>query len=93
MLEQLTKPSSVIEPEYRSRSILTNDGETIIGRILDRSDSRLRLMLQDGNERTIANDDIENEKENTLSTMPDGLLAPLTSQQAADLLSYLQSLQ
>jgi putative heme-binding domain-containing protein len=93
MLEQLTKPSSVIEPEYRSRSILTNDGETIIGRVLDKSDSRLRLMLQDGNERTIAKDDIETEKENTLSTMPDGLLAPLTSQQAADLLSYLQSLQ
>jgi len=50
-------------------------------------------MLQDGKEITIATDDIESEKENALSTMPDGLLAPLASQQAADLLSYLLSLR
>jgi putative heme-binding domain-containing protein len=93
MLEQLIKPSLVIEPEYRSRSILTSDGETVIGRVLERSETQIRLMLQDGKERTVATDEIESEKENALSTMPDGLLAPLTSQQAADLLSYLLSLQ
>jgi putative heme-binding domain-containing protein len=93
MLDQLIKPSLVIDPEYRSRSILTSDGETIIGRVLDRDKAQIRLMLQDGKERMVATDDIESEKENALSTMPEGLLAPLTSQQAADLLSYLLSLR
>ena len=93
MLDQLIKPSLVIDPEYRSRSILTSDGETIIGRVLDRDKAQIRLMLQDGKERMVATDGIESEKENALSTMPEGLLAPLTSQQAADLLSYLLSLR
>ncbi|MCE3017468.1 MAG: PQQ-dependent sugar dehydrogenase [Pirellula sp.] len=93
MLDQLIKPSLVIEADYRSRSVLTSDGETIIGRVLDRNNVQIRLMLQDGKETTVATEDIESEKENALSTMPEGLLAPLTAQQAADLLSYLLSLR
>jgi len=93
MLEQLLNPSATIAPEYRSILILTSDNETIIGSVAKRTDTVLSLLLADGSPRDIHVSDIEAERENAISLMPEGLLAPLTPQQASDLLAYLGSLK
>ena len=92
MLEQLLNPSAVIAPEYRSISVLTNDNETIVGRVVSRSEAELTLALADGSVRKVDGSDIAVERQNATSLMPDGLLSPLTAQQASDLIAYLLSL-
>ncbi len=92
MLEQLTNPSAVVAPEYKSVSILTSENETIVGRVVSRSDLELTLALADGSVREVELSEIEVERQNATSLMPEGLLSPLTAQQASDLLAYLLSL-
>ena len=92
MLEQLVNPSAVIAPEYKSISILTSDNETIVGRVVSRSDTELTLVLADGNVRKIEVSDVTVERQNATSLMPEGLLSSLTAQQASDLIAYLLSL-
>ncbi len=92
MLEHLLQPSKTIAPEYRSISVLTVDGESLIGRLVRRSTAQLTLMLADGSQRELDLEEIEFEKENELSLMPSGLLSTLTEQQARDLLAFLMQL-
>ena len=93
MLEHLINPSKTIAMEYRSVSILTADGETIVGRVVRRSSDRLVVILADGSQRELDSADIALEKENELSLMPSGLLASLTEEQACDLLAFLMQLK
>ena len=92
MLEHLLQPSKTIAPEYRSISVLTVDGESLIGRLVRRSTAQLTLMLADGSQRELDLEEIEFEKENELSLMPSGLLSSLTEQQSRDLLAFLMQL-
>ena len=92
MLETLVKPSSKIAPEYSGWSIVTTDGQMLTGRIVRELSDELVLWTLDG-ERTIKYDDIEVSSEASTSMMPTQLLQSLSSQEAADLLAYLQSLR
>ncbi len=89
MLEHLVDPSLLVAPEYRSISILTADNETIVGRVLRRTEKEVELMIADGSHRIVHTSAIELERENKASLMPQGLLASMTAQQASDLISFL----
>lgn len=90
-LEHILFPSKVIAPEYKTTVATLRDGAEVSGFVLRKTADGMFLRDELSAERLVKLSDIIESRESTLSAMPEGLLAPLTAQEAADLLSYLQS--
>ena len=92
LLESLLEPSRRIEPNYATYVAATVDGRS------DRAAGqagREPVVLRDdkGKEIILAAKDVEDLRPSRASLMPDGQLAGLTAQEAADLIEYLHSLK
>ena len=75
-------------PDGRIGVTLKDDTE-LSGFVLQRAADQLQLRDETLTERTLKTSEIAEARESALSAMPEGLLAPLTAQEAADLLEYL----
>ena len=93
MLDHILNPSKTVAPEYRSISITLEDDTELSGLIREQSETNLVLVDTTLKEHRIAKETILDRFESSLSAMPEGLLAAMTAQEAADLLSYLISLK
>jgi putative heme-binding domain-containing protein len=93
LLESLLEPSRRIEPKYASYAAVTTDGVSLTGLLVQRDEQR--VVLRDGQDKeiTVAARDVEELRPSRVSLMPDGQLADLTAQEAADLIEYLASLK
>jgi putative heme-binding domain-containing protein len=91
LLESLLQPSVRIEPQFAAYNVKTLDARTFTGLLVKRDDKQ--VVLKDGENKviTLAAGDVESVTPSRLSLMPDGLLAGLTPQEAADILDYLVS--
>lgn len=88
LLENILDPNAVIPNEYRTTEIETKDGRSLTG-IVKQHDDRA-VTLQTANELvTVPKNEIASQRQNELSMMPEGLLAPLTDQEVRDLIYYL----
>ena len=65
------------------------DDSEVIGFVVRRDPTTLVIREESLAERTVPSSEVRELRESTLSAMPEGLLAPLTAQEAADLLAYL----
>lgn len=90
LLEQIIHPSELIAPEFKTTVVTLKDDTEFSGFVLQRTADRLRLRDETLTERTLKTSDIAEIRESALSAMPEGLLAPLTAQEAADLLEFLR---
>ncbi len=90
LLDQLLFPSRVIAPEFKSVTLTLKDETERVGFVLRRTATG--LVLKDANlvEHEIPMSSVAESRESALSAMPEGILAPLTAQEAADLLEYLR---
>ncbi|MBR9801995.1 c-type cytochrome [bacterium] len=91
LVNSLLLPSQAIKEAYKTALILDIDGLSHTGIVVDRDDERVVLRDAQGKEVTIAEDDIEFEKEGD-SLMPSGLTKFLTHQEFVDLVRYLSAL-
>lgn len=89
ILESLLKPSQLIAPEYVLYSVELTDGEAMSGIVRSRSDSHVTVRDASGTDHTFARSKIKELRAQQLSAMPEGLLAGLNAQEAADLLEGL----
>ena len=89
LLDQILNPSKVIAPEFRSTTVTLRDGNERTGFVLKRGASDLRLRDEMLKETVIPLAQVVDTRESVMSAMPDGLLAPLTAQEAADLLEFI----
>lgn len=93
ILRHILEPSREIDPKYATRTIATTAGQVVTGLLAERSGREVVLRDARNEPIRIPARDIEQEATLPTSLMPDGLLADLTAQQAADLLEYLASLK
>jgi putative heme-binding domain-containing protein len=93
LLGHVLNPAKLIEPDWRPVMIEVADGSALLGFVVSRDEQRIVLKLPGGREQPIAAADVVNETRPAVSVMPDGLLANLTAQEAADLLAFLVSLR
>ena len=93
MLNQIVNPSQTIAPEFVLHSIETRDGEDFTGFVVAQTATELRLRRETSDEITLLRSRIALDEKSPVSAMPEGLLAPLTAQEAADLLAYLLTLR
>lgn len=90
VLEALLAPSKVISDQYRSSTILTQDGRSFIGLAAEQG-GMITILLQDGSKMTIKSSDVESRYASLVSVMPEKLLDELTREDIADLFAYMES--
>ena len=71
--------------------VLTTDGRTLNGFLVERDDKIVVLRGADGQTTVIGRDQIDDMKVIPQSLMPEGLLQGLADQQVRDLFAYLRS--
>jgi putative heme-binding domain-containing protein len=91
LLQSILEPSRRIEPKYAAYVAQTADGRSHTGLLVRRDASTVVLRDAQNKEIVLAARAVETLQPSRLSLMPDGQLAGLTAQQAADLLEYLAS--
>ena len=84
-------PNLAIKEQFVTRVIVTDDGQTFTGIVVDRDDVRVNLRDASGKIVTIAKGDIEEEAEGR-SLMPQGLTKFLTRQELVDLVRFISEL-
>ena len=93
LLDSLLEPSRRIEPKYATYAAATADGVLRTGLLVKRDEKWVVLRDSKGQESILAARDVEQLRPSRASLMPDGQLADLTAQDAADLIDYLHSLR
>ena len=93
MCEDILWPNRNVDEAFRITNVLMEDGETISGLILDRTDSSLEVVDQAGKSQRFARSDIEQEKISKLSLMPGNFEELISDAELSSLISYLKSQQ
>ncbi len=88
-LDQILNPSKVIAPEFKTTLLTLRDGRELTGFVLKRTADELVLRDESLTNHTVKLADVQESRDSAISIMPEGLLAPLTAQEAADLLAFL----
>jgi len=89
VLEQILYPSRSVAPEHRTVTVTLRDETEISGFVVKRDATELVLRDENLAEHRLKLADLKDTRESALSAMPEGLLASLTPQEAADLLEFL----
>lgn len=89
LLESMLEPSRRIEPKYAAYLARTTDGRVFSGLLSKRNDSEVILRDAQNKEIILAGKNVEMMQPSRHSLMPEGQLAGMTAQEAADLLEYL----
>jgi len=89
-LENILDPNAVVGKDYQTLTALTADGRVVTGLLREETD--VAIVLEDAEKRiTLPQSEIESIAPTSKSLMPEGLLQPLTPEQVASLIAYLQS--
>lgn len=91
LLVSLVDPSSLIRKEYVSLVVLTKDGRIATGVPVNRDETVLELIDNQGRTVRIHRGEIEAISDSPVSLMPDELYRQFSPQQLRDLFAYLQS--
>ncbi len=93
LLAHILDPSRAVDAAYATHTVAARDGRVVSGIVVE--DSPRSLVLRDAAGRTtrLAPGEVEDRRREPKSLMPEGLLAGLTADQAADLLEYVAGLK
>jgi putative heme-binding domain-containing protein len=91
LIKSVYDPDSQIKEAYVSKVVLTTDGQTLQGIVVDRTQDKLVLKDADGRRHEIPLADIDEEIEGK-SLMPQGLVKFMTHGEIVDLVAFLAQL-
>jgi putative membrane-bound dehydrogenase-like protein len=92
LIESILSPSKEIAPQFTSWTIVTKDGKSRTGVIVEEKfDSTIVVADAEGKLETIPRLDIEERQASKTSIMPDNLHTLMTRQEFRDLLAFLES--
>jgi putative heme-binding domain-containing protein len=92
MMDAILLPSKAISDQYGSHQILTSDGKTLVGRVVE-LENKVHVYTIDANAKPIvlAKEDIEQMTVSKVSQMPEGLIDTLSSEELKDLMAYIMA--
>jgi putative heme-binding domain-containing protein len=93
LIESVLKPSVTIAPGYGTVVVQTKAGDTHQGTLKQKNDAGVEIMGVDGNRVSIAAADIKEQSGLSVSLMPEGLHAQLSTSEFTDLIEYLVTLK
>lgn len=94
LLRATVEPSHEISDQYAMTEIVTKDGKTIVGRMLEKTDKAVIVEpdpRQPENKVIITLDQIKTKKISEVSTMPIGLVNSLSVEELTDLVAYIMA--
>lgn len=89
ILESVLHPSHVISDQFASYKVTTSDGRLLVGLLAPQGADRLVVLQSNGEKVTLDAAQVEEKVRSKTSTMPEGLLNPLSLEEIADLFAYL----
>jgi putative heme-binding domain-containing protein len=91
MLTAIVHPNKAVEAKYKQRIVITADGETLRGVVIQENASGLTLGLSDGSRRTLSVADIEESRDLDQSLMPEGFEKTFRPDELSDIIKFLQT--
>ena len=91
LLTSILNPSAAVDRKYMTYTVLTDDGQVFSGMLGAETGNSIALVMQENRKQVILRNQIEDIRSTGLSMMPDGLEKDTTTQDIADLISYLRS--
>jgi putative heme-binding domain-containing protein len=93
ILESILEPSKVVSEQFQNYILEMNDGDQLVGRILEENKDTLVLQPNplEPAKQTIKLSDIKGRRPSKLSPMPEGLVNNFTEKEILDLMAYLES--
>jgi putative membrane-bound dehydrogenase-like protein len=73
LLANVIDPNQIVGKGYENVEIETKDGRTVSGRLVEETDTRLKLIAAGPKEEVIAKSDVAAQRVSELSVMPEGL--------------------
>lgn len=89
ILESILYPSHSISDQYNSKKVLTLDGQSFTGMLMESDNETLQLRDSNNQILVIKGDSVDQILPSSSSIMPAGLLDDLSLEQISDLMSYL----
>src|SRR5262245_31333056 len=93
IVESILEPSRTVATGYQTVTFVLRDGRVLTGIKIGETDDMLKLADNEGKKHVLMKADIEEQRAQPQSTMPDGLVKQLTAEQFVDLIGYLASLK
>ena len=91
LLIDILQPSKAIDNNYVSYTVVTADGQTLVGIIAAETASSVTLKMPENKVMSLLRSEIEELRSNGISLMPDGLERDLSKQDMADLISFIKN--
>ena len=73
LLTNVIDPNQIVGAGYENVEVETKDGRSLSGRLIEETDTRLRLLGAGPKEETVAKSDVASKRVSQLSVMPEGL--------------------
>lgn len=89
ILEAIIDPSKVVSDQYQTQVIETLDGQTVSGLVTRDSNGNYVVLQSNGMKQTIAEADVDGIAVSAVSSMPEGLINDLSSEEVVDLMAFL----
>lgn len=89
LLHEILDPNSKVEPRFCSCTLITVDGKTLTGILVNETSDSIQLRTSGGRLEELSQSEIEEFISSDKSLMPEGLEADINEQQMADLLTFL----
>ncbi len=93
LLQQILEPSGTIDPSFEGFNVEAMNDVSYTGFLVRKSAEEIVIRTADAGEVRLPAKDVKEIQRLKLSLMPEQLLQGLTAQEAADLLTYLESLR
>ena len=93
LLTAILEPNKEIAAQYMSFLVQTRAGESYLGVIAEDTATQLTLKMPGGVSKTILRADVTGSSSDGRSLMPEGLEGGLTTQDMADLLTFIETLK
>ena len=91
LLTHILQPNRVIDSNYISYSVITNEGQVLTGILVTETSTSITLRQAEGKEVTLLRSQVEALRSNGVSLMPEGLEKNISHQQMADLISFIKN--
>ena len=91
LLTHIIDPSRSVEGNFRTYSVITEDGRILTGMLTAESRTAIELADTEGKRHSLQRSDIEDLLASKKSLMPDGFEKQVTKQELTDLLEFLTS--
>jgi putative heme-binding domain-containing protein len=91
LLLHIVNPSAEIREGYENQVVVTSDGRTLTGIVVEKDASVVVMRTADGQRVVLPRGDIDEMRAAGVSLMPEGLLQGLSDQEVRDLFAYLRS--